>query len=112
MRVSTNSHDLALTQINKRRLALENIVVEDLSFVVDIFEEILRKDKTLFLAGNGGSAATAQHFAVDIGVGSLASGNALKAISLVDNAPILTASSYPRGLLQELQPVPSFFQCL
>lgn len=100
LRVYTNSHDLALTQINKRRLALENIVVDDLSFVVDLFKEILRKDKTLFLAGNGGSAATAQHFAVDIGVGSLASGNALKAISLVDNAPIITASSNDFGYEQ------------
>jgi len=86
-----------MNQIGNRRLALESINLEDLVFIIDLFKEISRKEQTLFLVGNGGSAATAQHFAVDIGVGSLASGNALRAISLVDSAPILTASSNDYG---------------
>ena len=93
----TDTREIAINQINKRRHALESIDVENLSVVIDIFKKLLCEEKTLFIAGNGGSAATAQHFAVDIGVGSLSSGNALRAISLVDNVPIITASSNDYG---------------
>lgn len=100
--MSTDSREISINQISKRLRALESVDVEDLSFVIGIFKEVLRDDKTLFIVGNGGSAATAQHFAVDIGVGSLASGNALRAISLVDNAPIITASSNDYGYKESL----------
>ena len=48
--------------------------------------------RTLFIFGNGGSAALASHFACDIGKGTLARGRRrLRAISLTDNVPLMTA---------------------
>jgi len=47
----------------------------------------------VFIAGNGGSAATAEHFAVDLGVGShiRSAKNVINAISLSSNSAVLTA---------------------
>lgn len=48
--------------------------------------------KTLFLFGNGGSAALASHFACDIGKGTIAGREKrLKTVSLTDNVPLITA---------------------
>lgn len=44
----------------------------------------LSKDKFIYIIGNGGSAATASHFACDL------TSHGYKAISLVDNQSILT----------------------
>ena len=49
------------------------------------------KGATIFFIGNGGSAATASHFANDIGIGVSGYGKPFKAISLTDNVSILTA---------------------
>lgn len=48
--------------------------------------------RTLFLFGNGGSAALASHFACDIGKGTITNGcKRLRAISLTDNVALITA---------------------
>lgn len=48
--------------------------------------------RTIFICGNGGSAATASHFAVDLGKGaSLGRPRRFRALSLCDNSPLLTA---------------------
>jgi len=64
--------------------------------VVDrITESIWRgyeEGRTLLTFGNGGSAALASHFVCDIGKGTAAPGRKrLRAISLTDNAPLVTA---------------------
>lgn len=46
---------------------------------------------TVFFIGNGGSAATASHFANDIGVGTRSSTKPFRVLSLCDNTSILTA---------------------
>lgn len=51
-----------------------------------------RRGGTVFILGNGGSAATASHFACDLGKGTRAGGPAtFRVISLTDNVPLLTA---------------------
>jgi len=45
----------------------------------------------IFFIGNGGSAATASHFANDIAIGTDNYDKPFKAISLTDNMPIVTA---------------------
>jgi D-sedoheptulose 7-phosphate isomerase len=47
----------------------------------------------LYVIGNGGSASTASHMAIDLGVGSLRRQNPVRCISLVENAGVLTATS-------------------
>jgi D-sedoheptulose 7-phosphate isomerase len=52
---------------------------------------------TIFFIGNGGSAATASHFANDIGIGSRSAKKPFRALSLTDNVPILTAVANDHG---------------
>jgi D-sedoheptulose 7-phosphate isomerase len=47
--------------------------------------------KNIFFIGNGGSAATASHFANDISIGTNDYAKPFKAVSLTDNVPIITA---------------------
>jgi len=66
--------------------------IESLIQLSSLIKDTLRVGGRVFVAGNGGSAATADHFAVDLGVGSLLRGkNFIEAISLSANSSILTA---------------------
>jgi D-sedoheptulose 7-phosphate isomerase len=60
--------------------------------VAQILLERNRSDGYIYVIGNGGSATTASHFSVDLGVGSCRRGVKLRAISLVDNSGSLTAT--------------------
>ena len=51
---------------------------------------------TVFIIGNGGSAATASHMATDLGVGSLAT-KGLRAIALTENTAVITAAGNDFG---------------
>lgn len=51
----------------------------------------------IFFAGNGGSAATASHFANDVAIGNNDYQQPFRAISLTDNMPIITAISNDVG---------------
>ena len=59
--------------------------------------ELLRayeEGKTVFIFGNGGSAALASHFACDLGKGTVTADNGRKrfrVMALTDNVPLLTA---------------------
>lgn len=53
--------------------------------------EKLDERKTIFIIGNGGSAATASHFATDLGKTKSKSGKPGSAVSLCDNSSIITA---------------------
>jgi len=46
---------------------------------------------TIYFAGNGGSAATASHFANDIGIGTKLKDKQFRVISLCDNQSVITA---------------------
>ncbi len=46
---------------------------------------------SIFFVGNGGSAATASHFANDLAVGTNEYSKPFRAISLTDNLPLITA---------------------
>ena len=46
---------------------------------------------TIFFIGNGGSAATASHFANDLAIGTNEYDKPFRAISLTDNVPLITA---------------------
>jgi len=64
--------------------------------------------RTLYIFGNGGSAALASHFACDIGKGTMArEKRPLKVVSLTDNVPLMTAwandSNYEEIFAQQLR---------
>ena len=60
--------------------------------VTNAFCEAYRNDRTLFMFGNGGSAALSSHSACDFGKGTAANGNRrFRVMSLTDNVPLMTA---------------------
>ncbi|MFB3813629.1 MAG: HAD-IIIA family hydrolase [Terriglobales bacterium] len=66
--------------------------VEKLERIVEILREARREQRRVFFLGNGGSAATAMHMAVDFGKGTAVPGvPRLRAISLADNVGAITA---------------------
>jgi D-sedoheptulose 7-phosphate isomerase len=53
---------------------------------------------TVFIAGNGGSAATASHMATDFGFGTrCGAGEPFRALALTDNVALLTAAANDEG---------------
>lgn len=69
--------------------AMDPVIIRQVS---DILLAALREGRQVFLFGNGGSAATASHFAVDLGKGLQAhDGRRVKALALTDAVPVMTA---------------------
>jgi D-sedoheptulose 7-phosphate isomerase len=67
-----------------------------------------RRDGTIFVAGNGGSAATASHLALDLQkAGRAPGGRGTKAISLADSIGLLTAwgndTAFDRVFAEQLE---------
>jgi D-sedoheptulose 7-phosphate isomerase len=78
-----------------------------LTRVAETLLECQRRDGTIFVLGNGGSAATASHFACDLAKGTQMPGQRpFRVIPLTDNVPLLTAwgndSSYERVFAEQL----------
>jgi D-sedoheptulose 7-phosphate isomerase len=68
------------------------------------------RGRVVFVAGNGGSAATASHFACGLGKGTRRDGPpTFQVVSLTDNVSLLTAwandSGYDRVFAEQLQPL-------
>ena len=73
---------------------ISGIDVESVKRIVDCFLEARRNDKTIYFAGNGGSASTASHFAQDMAeVGRKIEGKGFRTQSITDNTSALTAIS-------------------
>jgi D-sedoheptulose 7-phosphate isomerase len=94
---ATGDYSRYLTDL---KTVLENLPLEDARRAADILFKAYQNDRSVFLFGNGGSAALASHLATDLGKGTHFPGPAalknvrrFKAISLTDNVPMLTAWS-------------------
>src|SRR5947209_7096565 len=73
---------------------LHAISLPDLHQALDILEEAYHNGHRIFVMGNGGSAATASHFALDLSKNTIMPGAPrVKAISLTDHVPLITAWS-------------------
>jgi len=60
--------------------------------LVGVFLEAYHRRRTIFLFGNGGSAALASHMACDLGKGTAPhTGKRLRAVALTDNVALITA---------------------
>lgn len=71
---------------------ISEIDLESVKRVVDGLLEAREKDKTIYFAGNGGSASTASHFAQDMSeVGRKIRGKGFRTQSINDNVSALTA---------------------
>ena len=74
-----------------------DISIVDLEKLAKIINIKRTSGNTVYVAGNGGSASTASHFATDIGIGGLNRTQPVKAISLCDNSAVITASANDNG---------------
>ncbi|MDO8684012.1 MAG: SIS domain-containing protein [Armatimonadota bacterium] len=78
-----------LTQLVK---VIESLPEEKVQDFVDTIAEAYNNDRQVVFLGNGGSAATASHFACDMQKGIGAAGpKRFKAMALTDNVPVITA---------------------
>lgn len=75
---------------SKKSLSLINI--EKIKQAIMIIDETRKKNKKIFLLGNGGSASTASHFTADLSKWAAGNGKIpTKAICLNDNMPAFSA---------------------
>ena len=93
--------------INSLRDTLAAVSVSDLRGVEDALFEAWFHGRTIFIVGNGGSAATASHWANDLNKGTITAGqHRFRAIALTDNVPLLTAwgndAAYDRIFVEQL----------
>ncbi|MGH9868339.1 MAG: D-sedoheptulose-7-phosphate isomerase [Candidatus Polarisedimenticolia bacterium] len=71
---------------------LARLPLDTLERIYGILCEAWREDRQVILMGNGGSAALASHFAVDLGKGTVSEGRPrFRVVSIVDNTPVMTA---------------------
>lgn len=70
---------------------------EEIAAIADRYEVALRGGGTLFFAGNGGSAADAQHLATEYVVRYQATRPAMRAIALTTDTSLLTACANDLG---------------
>src|SRR5438552_10146943 len=109
-----NCSDAFAAYLADLRRVLDALPLEAARRAVDILEEAYRTDHTVFLFGNGGSAALASHLAADLGKGTHVPGPAtmvgvkrLRALALTDNVPLMTAwandSEYERVFAAQME---------
>jgi len=70
----------------------------DIDRVIDLLYKAWREGRQVFLAGNGGSASTAAHFASDVAKSTSVEGKRrFRAIALTDNVPLVSALTNDLG---------------
>ena len=79
---------------------LRAIEVEEIAAFVRTLLEARARGAAIYLIGNGGSAATAAHFANDLAVGTNCSARPFRAFSLCDNQAVITAIANDFGYEQ------------
>jgi D-sedoheptulose 7-phosphate isomerase len=78
--------------IAAQQRALATVPTAQLAGLIETLREAHQNDRQIFAIGNGGSAANASHFAVDLGKGaSDAVGRRFRVLSLTDNVAWMTA---------------------
>ena len=94
-----NTEASAFAQAYLRYLS-EVLAKLDLSAIALFIETLVQareRGARIFFMGNGGSAATASHFANDIAIGSRSWAKPFRALSLTDNLASITAISNDSG---------------
>lgn len=86
---------------------MQEMPFDTLVSAAELLLDCYRRGSTVFVLGNGGSAATASHFACDLAKGTRTSGlPAFRVMPLSDNVPLLTAwandTSYDRVFAEQL----------
>jgi D-sedoheptulose 7-phosphate isomerase len=90
--------------------AIERVQPAEVEALIEAIVEAYQAEATVFVIGNGGSAANASHICEDLGKGTLTdldSQRRLRVISLTDNTPYILAwandTSYERIFVEQLK---------
>jgi len=75
----------------------DQIDLSEIKKFVEVILDARESAATIFFIGNGGSAATASHFANDLAFGTNDYDKPFKVMSITDNVPVLTALSNDYG---------------
>jgi D-sedoheptulose 7-phosphate isomerase len=74
------------------KTTIDRVSREEVNRLLGLFLDALEKGRTVFMMGNGGSAATASHYAADFNKGlSYGKARRFRFLCLSDNVPTLTA---------------------
>jgi D-sedoheptulose 7-phosphate isomerase len=93
-----NPRAFAIDYIETLCKVLRALPLDDLARAMRLLEDARDQGRRVYLAGNGGSAATASHMANDLLKGvSLAGRPGLQAICLSDCIPLMTANANDDG---------------
>ena len=103
----------AKAYLDRLRVELARVDAAAVERWADFVFEVWTRGSTLYLIGNGGSAAAASHLSVDLGKGTVAADNLrdeshrrLRVVSLTDNVPWITAVAndldYEQVFVQQL----------
>jgi D-sedoheptulose 7-phosphate isomerase len=85
-------HDWIADYLARQKAALDTVTPAQVAPLIATLREAHAAGRQIFAAGNGGNAANASHFAVDLGKGaSDRLGRRFRVLSLNDNTPWLTA---------------------
>jgi D-sedoheptulose 7-phosphate isomerase len=78
---------------------LDNLNLDSIVDFIKELEAARKQNRTIFIAGNGGSAATASHMANDIGLAASKVGKepSFRAFALTDNVSVMTAIANDDG---------------
>lgn len=97
-----NPDPVAYVHAYLRRLSvvLGEIDPTSIAKTIEVMWRAREEGRKILFIGNGGSAATASHFANDIGIGTKNSGAPFKALSLTDNTAVLTCVANDFGYEQ------------
>jgi D-sedoheptulose 7-phosphate isomerase len=88
---SETAAEYAGSYVNHLSQLLANLDTQEIGEVIELLETAREKEKTIFFIGNGGSAATASHFANDLAIGTRSKSLPFRTISLTDNNAVMTA---------------------
>jgi D-sedoheptulose 7-phosphate isomerase len=92
------------------RDVLGRLPFDDVVRSIDEILDAAERGGMIFILGNGGSAATASHFACDLGKGAQRPDRRpFRVVALTDNVPLITAwgndTSYDRIFVEQLRPL-------
>jgi D-sedoheptulose 7-phosphate isomerase len=97
-KIDSQSKQLAVTFLRDFESLLQQVNLDAVERVYQILRDARDRGSTVFIAGNGGSAATAAHWVNDLGKGAKESRRApLRVMSLSDNISWLTALANDEG---------------
>jgi D-sedoheptulose 7-phosphate isomerase len=83
--------EFARRYLNYLNKVLLSIDPKSIAHFVDTLLQARKSGATIFFIGNGGSAATASHFANDLSIGTNSYQLPFRAVSLADNMAVITA---------------------